>query len=149
MNIGALIRKPLEVLSPSGTCQHAALIMRDRHVGSVVVVERGRPLGIVTDRDLVTRVMALGDSPEHLLVREIMTAFPIYLSATSSTEDAVRTMREMAVRRLPVVDDEGELVGMIALEDLVIHLGKQLHALGLAIDDAVGVSPFVQEAHVS
>lgn len=146
MKLGDLIRKPLEVLPPTASCANAASLMRDRRVGSVVLVEQGRPLGIVTDRDLVTRVMAMGYDPAQLAVREIMTAFPIYLSTSQTTSDAVRTMCEMAVRRIPVVDAAGALVGMIAMDDLIAHLGSQLHALGTAIDEELGVD---REAHVA
>ncbi|HEY6879550.1 MAG TPA: CBS domain-containing protein [Polyangiales bacterium] len=129
MNIGALLHRRLETLAPASNCAQAALIMREHHVGSIVVVEHGRPLGIVTDHDLVTRVMALGCNPAEMPVGEVMTPFPTQLTTSTSTDEAVSTMRRLAIRRLPVVDEAGALVGVITLDDLVIHFAHQLRAM--------------------
>jgi CBS domain-containing protein len=108
--------------------------MRDRGVGSIVVVEDDEPVGVVTDRDLVTRVVSARRDPEQVTLREIMSVAPVFLSKQRSLEDAVQTMREFGVRRLPVVDAHNRPLGVLSLDDVFIHLARQLGALGQAVE---------------
>ena len=71
--IDRLLRRPVKTLPPEATCQEAAALMRDENVGAVVVSEDRRPLGVVTDRDLVVRVVAPGEDAPRALVRDVMT----------------------------------------------------------------------------
>ena len=102
-----------------------ARLMRASHVGSVVVTsEDGRKaLGIVTDRDLVVEVLAMGLDACTMTAGDVMTVSP----ATSGAEDdalwALKIMRERGVRRLPVVDGKGELAGVLAFDDFMQHFG--------------------------
>jgi CBS domain-containing protein len=133
MSIRDLIRRPLEALPATASCAEAALLMRDQRVGSIAVSDGRKLLGIVTDRDLVMRVMATGRSAQAVSLSEVMSQNPVYLPADSSIDSALATMRELGVRRIPIVDTEGRLDGMLSMDDLVASLGKQLAVLAQAM----------------
>jgi CBS domain-containing protein len=107
--------------------------MRDERVGCVVVAENGGLLGIVTDRDLVTRVIAAGREPAKTLLREVMSAEPVFLAGERGFDQLLATMRQQGVRRIPVVDDTGRLEGVVSLDDLLPLLADQLGALADAV----------------
>ena len=100
----------------SATVQEAAQLMDKEDIGNVLVVENGEVQGIVTDRDIVVRVIAQGNGPDAS-VREACTTDVQTLSPDDSIEDAIKKMEEGDVRRLPVVDD-GKPVGIVSLGDL-------------------------------
>ena len=133
MSIELLLRRPVCTLPPDAPCREAAQLLRDEGVGCVVVSEDGRPLGIVTDRDLVVRVMAAGLDPGKTLLRDVMSGEPVFLARARSLEQVFATMREQRVRRVPVVDAEGRLEGVLALDDLLLLLAGQLGDLAEAI----------------
>ena len=95
MNIGRLVRRDVETLPASTSCTEAARRMRDAGVGSLIVAEAGRPLGIVTDRDLVVRVIATGSDPEKLAVADVMSRKPIFVSQTRDVPYVLALMRDM------------------------------------------------------
>ena len=126
MSIESLLRHPVSTLPPDATCREAAQLLRDEGVGCVVVSEDERPLGIVTDRDLVVRVMAAGLDPAKTLLRDVMSGEPVFLARERSLEQVFATMHEQRVRRIPLVDAEGRLEGVLALDDLLLLLAGQL-----------------------
>jgi CBS domain-containing protein len=97
----------------------AALAMRDFNVGDVIVLEDGQICGIITDRDIVVRAIANGNYPATTKLGEICSRELTTLSPTDTVDDAVRLMREKAIRQLPVVEN-GQPVGIVSLGDLVI-----------------------------
>lgn len=102
-----------------------ARLMAAEQVGAVVVVEYdGRPVGIVTDRDLVLRALAVGLDPEAP-VEQVMTSDPITVEADDSVDSVYGVLRQHGIRQVPVTADGG-LVGMVGLDDLVIELTAQL-----------------------
>ncbi|HEU0278082.1 MAG TPA: CBS domain-containing protein [Rhodanobacteraceae bacterium] len=121
----------------SASVRAAAELMRKRHVGSLIVTEspgseRGS-LGILTDRDIVLAVTASGADPDSLTVGDVMTRSPATCAEDDDLFDAIRIMRTRGVRRLPVVDAEGNLAGIISADDIYGTLGAQLCELGLAL----------------
>jgi CBS domain-containing protein len=133
VSIESLLRRPVCTLPPEATCQEAAQVMRDEGVGSVVVAEEARPLGIVTDRDLVLRVMAAGREAGKTRLREVMSAQPVFLAKERGFDQLLATMRQQGVRRVPVVDEAGRLEGVVSLDDLLPLLADQLGELAEAI----------------
>lgn len=107
-------------LDSGSTVQEAAAVMRDADVGNVLVSENGEVCGIVTDRDITVRVTAEGRAPGDATLAEICSHDLVSLSPDDSVDDAVRLMRERAVRRLPVVEG-GQAVGIVALGDLAVE----------------------------
>jgi CBS domain-containing protein len=106
----------------SATVEEAAKIMAEKDIGNVLVVENGEVKGIVTDRDIVVRVLAKGDGPDAS-VREAATTDLETLSPDDSIDDAIKKMEQADVRRLPVVDD-GKPVGIVSLGDLAQERDK-------------------------
>jgi CBS domain-containing protein len=98
----------------------AARTMRDANVGDVVVLENGQIQGILTDRDIVIRAMAEGRDPTQTTVGEICSRELTVLSPTDAVGDAVRIMRDKAIRRLPIVEG-GRPVGIVSLGDLAVE----------------------------
>jgi CBS domain-containing protein len=133
MSIERLLRRPVATLPPDAPCGEAAQLLRDERVGCVVVSEEERPLGIVTDRDLVVRVMAAGLDPGKTLLRDVMSGEPVFLARERSVAQVFATLREQGVRRIPIVDAEGRLEGVLALDDLLLLLAGQLGDLAEAI----------------
>ena len=115
-------------------------MMRDENIGSVVVARDRQPLGIVTDRGLALRVVAEGGDPEKLLLSDVMTGEPIFIGEDRSVDQAVAAMRDLAIRRVPVVDADGRLSGIVSMDDVLVLLADQLGSLAVAIREEVGAS---------
>lgn len=114
--------------------------MREYRVGCVIVTRGARVTGIVTDRDLVVRVMAEGRDPEKTPVEDIVTYDPTTLDRDDSIETAVRLMRERGVRRLPIVSYDGKITGIVTADDLLVLLTRELSDLGTGISENVDAS---------
>jgi CBS domain-containing protein len=112
---------------------NAAALMRAQHVGDLVVVEsRGNarvPVGILTDRDIVVGVIAERIAPDAVTVRDTMTRNPLTVREDASLEFALREMRRYGVRRAPVVRPNGDLIGVITIDDVIQHLAVQMSRL--------------------
>ena len=109
-------------LSPDDSIQNAARIMRDEDTGVVPVVENGRAVGIVTDRDIVVRAVA-EDGKLNLPIREIVTGNIVAARPDMSTREAAELMSEHQIRRLPVVEND-HLVGIVSIGDLAVKEGR-------------------------
>jgi CBS domain-containing protein len=123
MNIRDVMTPNPRTLSPEDSIQNAARLMRDEDTGAIPVVENGRPIGLVTDRDIVVRAVADGGQMDRP-VRDIATTNLVAVTPDMSTREANELMREHQVRRLPVVDGE-RLVGMVSLGDLAVKESKE------------------------
>jgi CBS domain-containing protein len=102
------------------TVQDAAAVMRDNDIGDAIVVEDGQVTGIVTDRDIAVRAVAEGRDASSTEIHEIYTTGIEAIEPNASVDDALRTMREHDIRRLPVVKN-GRPVGIISLGDLAVE----------------------------
>ena len=111
----------------------AARLMREQHVGCLVVADDmkvGRvPVGMLTDRDIVTAIVAKGLDPQRLRVEDVMSAEPAVAHADDSVLDVLAAMRRKGARRLPVVDAQGVLFGVLALYDVLEVVAEQLNAV--------------------
>jgi len=105
MSLTDCIRNDVVTASPNDSVQDIAELMDRRNVGSVVITRNERPIGIVTDRDLVLRVTARDKDPKITSVSDVMTRDPLVVRDYDSLEDVISCAREQCVRRLPVVDD--------------------------------------------
>jgi len=130
MHIGRISTQPVETCT--GDCSALVLAerMRHAHVGDIVVVEyrdgEAVPVGLVTDRDLVVGVMASGEDPDQFTAGQIMSRGLIVVSETDEIGVALEEMRRSGIRRVPVVDDDGRLAGIITLDDVVDYLASLL-----------------------
>ena len=105
--------------------------MRDRRVGTLVIVDdAGKAVGLLTDRDLVPRVVAAGGDPRATSVGEVMTEYPKTVSERTPIESALSLMRSGSFRRVPVVNDDGKLVGIVSLDDVLVLLAEDFELIG-------------------
>jgi CBS domain-containing protein len=116
-------------LDASASVVDAAEIMRDADIGDVVVLEDQQLYGILTDRDIVVRVLAEGSDPASVRVGEVCSRELTTIPPTASVADAVRLIREKAIRRLPVVEEDGEVVGIVSMGDIAVARDRK-SALG-------------------
>lgn len=113
-----VMTRGVESIAPDTTLTRAAEKMRQLNVGALPVSEGDRLLGLVTDRDMVVRGIAMGHDPHTSRVSSVMTEDVETLPPTASLEEAARVMEERQLRRLLVVDAGGRLVGLVSLGDL-------------------------------
>ncbi|HEY5622275.1 MAG TPA: CBS domain-containing protein, partial [Gammaproteobacteria bacterium] len=115
----------------------AAQLMRDEHVGDLIVIEtrEGRtvPIGVVTDRDIVVEVVAKGVDPTDVTVGDAMSSDLLSVHEDNGIEYALREMQRMGVRRVPVVNEKGALTGVLAIDDVLEHLALELTRIAGAI----------------
>lgn len=109
-------------VEPSAPVFEAARIMKNEDVGPVPVCQSGRLVGVVTDRDIVLRVVAEGKDPQSTTVQEIASQDLVTIDPQQQLDEALRLMAQHQVRRLPVVEEDGKLVGIVAQAD-VAELG--------------------------
>jgi predicted transcriptional regulator len=110
--------------------------MRSNNVGTLVVIDRDdrRPLGLITDRDIAMRVVAEGKHPDETLVREILTDDPITVVESTPIEDALARMRSDGRRRVLVTGEDGALVGLLAMDDILELLAEEMAEIGELIE---------------
>lgn len=130
MTIGEICNRDVVYVLREATVYDGAQLMRRRHVGALVVVDElpGKriPVGIVTDRDIVVEVTAVDLDPRTITVGDIMDHSLVTVYEQATLQDAVEAMRKKGVRRLPVVGREGELVGIVAIDDVLEVLSGEL-----------------------
>lgn len=105
----------------TATAQEAAAAMRDHDMGAVIVQRDGKVCGIVTDRDIVVRAVAEGRAPETVKLGDICSRDLTAVSPGETLAEAVKIMREKALRRLPVIDGGGRAVGVLSIGDLAME----------------------------
>lgn len=115
----------VQKVGPSETVRATARMMKEKKIAAVVVMEGSRLIGIITERDMTTRVIAAGLNPDTTMARDIMTANPDTLSPDDEAAEAIRLMRERNYRHLPVVDGE-TVVGMVSVRDLYAVYNTEL-----------------------
>lgn len=133
MTIGAICNREVITAQRDATVLHAAMLMRQYHVGDVVVIENRKnktvPVGIVTDRDVVIEVVATELDCKVITAGDIMLTSLTVVKDSAGVLEAIQLMTSKGVRRLPVVDDDGSLIGIVTLDDLLLLLAKEFGAL--------------------
>lgn len=138
MNVGTLCSRRVVTASPQLDMQAAAELMRQEHVGFLVVVPeypRGPqpPLGVLTDRDIAIAVVAKRADPVSLKVGDVMSIQPIVAGESDPVDVALRTMRSAGVRRVPVVNGRGEVVGVLSLDDVLEFVAREMDNISGAV----------------
>ncbi|MBS0586637.1 CBS domain-containing protein [Nitrosomonas sp.] len=130
MSVGEICNREVIVIQRDETIVEAAKLMRQYHVGAVIVVEKRNglqvPVGIVTDRDLVVEILATELDEKVITVGDIMPQEIFTIKESAASYEAIEFMRRKTARRLPVVDDAGELVGILTLDDALQLLSEEL-----------------------
>ncbi len=131
MSVDRICQRDVDVIGPEDSVLVAAERMRQRTVGCLVVIEQGQiPIGILTDRDLVLRVLADNRDAVETTVGEVMTKFPDLAQEDMPFETALGLMRRRSFRRLPVVDNTGRLAGLVTLDDIMMLLAEEFLKIG-------------------
>jgi len=143
MKIKEICSRMLAVVEPHTDLRTAARLMREHHVGSLIVVEKTdgdmRPVGIITDRDIVIAVLAAEDvRPEIVTAGDVMGGELAFVREDDGMFEAIEAMSDKGARRMPVVDAKGRLVGIVTLDDLLRVLASELSGLAAAMDNAGG-----------
>jgi len=129
MDVAGLCRYRPVAVGPGADLVDAAKLMREHHVGFLVVTDGSGPLGVITDRDIVLEAVAAGIDPHTVTVRDAMSTDPLTLTADTPLEQALDDLRVAGVRRAPVVDAGGRLAGVLSIDDVVDHIALQLGAV--------------------
>lgn len=124
MQVNAVMSKPVITISPQAAIAEAAALMRRHDIGALPVVAGGRLVGILTDRDIVLRALPVGGSAAT--VGAAMSPDPVTCRAEDDVDGAAVRMSDEQVRRLPVVDRSGRLVGLISLGDIAENVSEEL-----------------------
>lgn len=131
MSVGRICTREVDLADAEETAWQAAERMHQRTVGCLIVLNPARkPVGIITDRDLVIRAMARSKDPYQTRVDEVMTPDPVCVTEQTSINDALAQMRQGGFRRLPVVDGEGALCGLVTLDDILLLFCQEFRDIG-------------------
>jgi len=139
VNAGQLCNRNPVTVGRADELIRVAQLMREKHIGYLVVVEPNvadqslRPVGVITDRDIVISVVAREADPRALCAGDIMTRQLATVGAAEPVEKAVREMRRVGVRRLPVIGQRGELVGVLSIDDVLEVLAGDLRDVAVSI----------------
>lgn len=137
LTAGDICTRVVAIAFGSTAVTEAARVMREQHVGSLVVVDETKSgrvvVGMLTDRDIVTAIVAKEVDPSRLIVEDVMTADVVTAGEDDTVMDLLEMMRSKGIRRLPVTTPEGMLVGLMALDDLLEVVAEQLLAVVKAI----------------
>jgi len=118
MKVSEIMTRDVIVAGPGDSLQHAAKLMEENDFGVLPIGENDRLVGMLSDRDITIRAVARGLAPDSAKVRDVMTSDVKYVYDDDSIEDAARNMESLQVRRLPVLNREKRLVGIVSLGDL-------------------------------
>lgn len=133
MMIGEICNRDVVVVERDVSVREAAALLREHHVGDLVVVDKvgGRtvPVGVITDRDVAIEVVAMGVDPEMIKVGEVMGPELVTAGEAETVYDTIQRMRARGVRRIPVLDAQGGLAGIVSLADLLEFLAEEITQL--------------------
>ncbi len=134
MSVGEICNREVVVIDRKASVYEGARLMRNHHVGSLVVIDEDsdtpmKPVGIVTDRDLVVEIMAKEVPEAVLAIGDIVAAELLTARESDGVWETILRMRAMGVRRLPVVNSEGHLTGMLTMDDLLKFIADEMSDL--------------------
>ncbi len=138
MALSKLMTKEITSLPESASVLDAAKFMADMNVGTVMVEDGAKPLGILTDRDIITKVLAQGRDPAQVKLRDVMAKPVTTISEELDILDATRQMSQSKVRRCAVVNAEGKLTGVIALDDILMCIGEEMQNIASILKAELG-----------
>ena len=123
-----IMSKEVKVVRPDSSVKEVVATMNKFDIGSIVVVQGNRPVGIITERDILRRIVQPCLAPETLTARQVMTSPVLTISETASIDEAAKLMAKKKVKKLPVMDKQ-KLVGIVTLTDIVTKVPTMLSIL--------------------
>lgn len=137
MSLGRVCITEVVTVAEDAKVLELARLMGEKNIGSVVVVKDECPIGMLTDRDIVLKVVAAERAPGEVQAKDIMSEDLVTLSIDDDPLDATRIMRDRGLRRLPVTDEDGELLGIVTFDDLLLLLAGEIWNLAGAVETKV------------
>ena len=131
MRVNQVMVKDPITLNPHASVRDAARLMRDKGIGSVIIVNERKPVGILTERDIVRRITAVGLNPETLTVDNVCSKPVVAVNHIMDVDDAVDVMRDNKIRRLVIVDNNDDVVGIITSDDIGYNLRSMSETLAV------------------
>lgn len=145
MSLERIYKTDVVTVPPDATVLDVARLMRTHHTGSVVVVEGHCPVGLITDRDIIVKLVAADLDSKQISASDVMSTPPALVNINYDPLDVTRIMRARGLRRLPVVDEHRHLLGIVTLDDVLKLLGTEIanlaEAVQLEISKETVVSP--------
>lgn len=126
MYVKEIMSKDVVCADQNDTLISIARKMRERKIGAIPVCNSGKLVGVVTDRDIVTRAVAEDRNLKTTTARQVMSKTPISSRESETVEDVVHLMEQKRVRRLPVMNSKDHLVGIVSLDDIAVHTPHEL-----------------------
>jgi CBS-domain-containing membrane protein len=124
MNVAEIMTREVRAIAPHDTIQAAAKLMDELNVGILPVHDRKRVVGVITDRDITVRATSMGFDPTKHQVSEVMTEDVYYCLVEDSIDSVTECMAHIQIRRMPVLDRAGQIVGMISLGEIATHASQ-------------------------
>jgi len=121
MKVSEVMTRGVECVKPEASLEEAAAKMKSLDVGALPICDNDRLAGMITDRDITVRATAEGESPKEIHVRDVMTPGIVWCFEDEDVQEASRKMKEHQIRRLPVLNRDKRLVGMVSLGDLAVE----------------------------
>ncbi|UCD03293.1 MAG: CBS domain-containing protein [Candidatus Aenigmatarchaeota archaeon] len=129
MIVKEIMNKEVEKMSPKTTIFEAAQRMKEKEVGYVLAVDKTKLAGIITEEDIIEKVVSEGKDPKATTIEDIMVREVIHIGSDSSLEDAAQIMTEKKIKKLPVVENKN-LLGIITAQDMIAAEPKMIEQLG-------------------
>jgi CBS domain-containing protein len=126
MSLGNMCRKEIVYVNLGTTVKEVVKLMEGKNIGCVIIVGSKKPVGIVTDRDILLRVMNKGLDPEKTKVDKVMTKRVVTLNEEMGLFEALKQVKGKGIRRFPIVNAKGSLKGIMTLDDILYLLGKEM-----------------------
>ena len=126
MTVYACAQTNVVSVKPDATVQFVAELMKEKNIGCVVVTQNHKPVGIVTDRDIALRGVSLCGDPGEALIESVMSTDILTIRKDAGIFDAIQEMKSAGVRRMPIVDSAGRLVGLVTVDDLIRLLAREM-----------------------
>ncbi|NIP30751.1 MAG: CBS domain-containing protein [Candidatus Dadabacteria bacterium] len=127
MSISTLCNKEVICVEMGTSVEQVGKMMEEKNIGCVIVIDNEKPCGLVTDRDILIRVINKGLSPKDTYVDDIMSELVMTLDEDMGLHDALEMVKGMSLRRFPVTDKNGNLTGIVTLDDIIYLLGKEMY----------------------
>ncbi len=139
MSLTSLMTKVITSLPANATATDAAKYMFEMNVGSVIITDdSNKPIGILTDRDIVSKVIGPEKDPKTVKIKDIMVSPVVTISEDKDIIDVTKLMNAHSIRRFAVVDLGGRLVGVLTLDDILIFLGQEIQNIASALKREIG-----------
>lgn len=137
MSLREFCQREVVSIAPDANILEACLLMANNNVGCVVVQDEGRLRGILTDRDIALKVTGSNKDPRNTKAQEIMSQNPVRIPVEKDMQHLTNVMRVHHVRRVPIVDDENRVLGIVTMDDVVARISAEIFDLGNTIAETL------------